>query len=494
MRTAEGLDLLAVEVTSWKPHLETAVEVCLREHSLGRRTGFAFLDIDNVDEWPNAERTPMTPFIDSVRRGGRWRRVRYLTNLLRSKNVPAHIVAPSEPLRLSSAAEGIDSAETLRGFTYRGADLGLGALSSLIRITGDLDPEIDRHRYLVDRLLNSACESFDLTTSLIEHHCPTKVLVFNGRFATPRGIAEAARLRGVDVLYHEVSSTPDRYYLSHRPPQSAEHSRELLRQGWRRAGSDRESVGARFFAPARGGAILPSQHYLAGQVAGQGIPRAGRFRIVYYASSIDEFASIDDGVEHTVFESQRAAVEWLCSWVRGRPDAELILRLHPKMRSMSERELRWWRSFDSNNIRVLEPDSAVDSYALAGTADRVVCYHSSMGVEATYLGRVSILVGDADYRGLDCVYEPRSTEELESLLEYGDVSAKPARNCLPYGFDRMTRGTKYLFYQPESYTEGRFFGRRIPASSVWVRARIKALKIVDRVVSPLAEQAVNGRP
>jgi hypothetical protein len=391
--------------------------------------------------------------------------------------------APGPYLSSSSGAEFEFDASRLRDFCFDGAALGIGVLSSLVNISRDPHPDVDQYHHLVVRLVDSSCQAFEVTRGLIDRFAPRTLLVFNGRFATSKGIAEAARLASVEVLYHEAFSTHDRYYLSDKPPQSAQNGRKMLWDNWSSAPEERVEIATKFFTPARGGTPLLGARYVESQVTGTSVALTGRRRIVFFASSIDEYSAVEDGVEHTVFDSQRAAVEWLASWVCQRPDTELVIRLHPKIRLLSAREQGWWNSLDAANVITVPADSPVDSYALADSADRVVSYHSSMGVEATYLGKVSILVGDAEYSGLDCVYEPRTIADFERILDDGAAPPKPAENCLPFGYDRMTRGTKFAFYNPSSFQKGEFFGRPVSKGPVIPRGAAKVLTYVDRALA-----------
>lgn len=486
MSGGHDLDLLAVEAFTWTPTLETACEVCLREAEAGRRVGFAFLDIENVDQFPPLMGAGFGSRMYSAGRGSRLERVRTIEAILRSRGVtvipPATAVKPAA--RLSCRDVGIDSIQALRTFRPGGAALGLGILSTLIRLTGDSQPDFAGSRRLIDRVLNSACQAFDLTRSLIDAYQPETVLLYNGRFAVSKAISEAARLSGVGVLHHELVSTPDRYFLSAQVVHNLRSTRHELHASWAAAGADREITAGQYFLPARGGVPLFETQFLEYQTRDQTVAPTGRWRIVYFVSSIDEFAAVEDGFENPLFDSQQDAAEWLVSWVRSRPDAELIIRMHPRGRALSVRERGWWASLAGSNVTVLQAESPVESYGLALSADRVVAHHSSMGAESTYRGKVSILVGDADYRGLDCVYEPATTEELAGMLADNGLDPKPRENCLPYGYQRLTRGEKYRFYQPASFQEGSFFGERVTPDkeeTLLERTRIALLRRLYRL-------------
>ena len=487
-------DLLAIAVCTWSPHIQTVCEICLREAELGRRVGFAYLDMENVDEWPRG----MTPLLGSrvyaLRRNLRLSRVRAVERVLSARGVS--VIASgdrcSPKRRLSCRRLGIDSTDSLRDFRTEGAALGLGALSSLIFHTQDLDP-FKGNESLADGLLTAAYQAFDASRDLIARYRPKSVLVFNGRFACPKGVAEAARLEGVEVLYHEAGAGLGRYFMANRNPHSMEHARHALRSLWATAGPDREAVAAQFFSRDRGGMYVPVTEFLDRQIPGHSLPPSGRRRILYLVSGVAEYAAVEDSLDHGLFPSQRAAVEWLTGWARTRPDTELVIRVHPQMRGISARERAWWDALAGPNVIVLPADHPADTHALIESADRVVCFHSSLGPEVSYMGKVSILVGDAAYRGIDCVYEPQSVEELDWMLGNHDLPAKPRENCLPFAYSRIRRGREFVFYQPRSVEEGSFFGvdfppgfeprriRRMPVSALYrVERMVQAIRSLSR--------------
>ena len=479
MNEDRGFDMLAVEVFTWSPHSETACEVCMLEAERGRRVGFVFLDVQNVDEYPGA--TVFARWIYSLLRRTRQTKLRMIEEVLQSRGVT--VIPPlraTGTVRISSQSAGIHSALDLRKYQHQGAALGLGALSSLITHLGDSNPVVPSYRDLVDRLLSAGRDSFVLTQQVIDAYRPRELLVFNGRHACPKGIVEAARLAGVKVFYHEVASTPSRYYCSENPIQSSSHGRAMLREAWEQAGSEREEIAAKYFAPRRGGELLLEARFHNPQKRGLSLSDTGRRRIAYYASSIDEYAAVEDGLDQGLFATQRDAVEWLVAWVRARPDHELIIRIHPRMRSLTPQERRWWMSQACENVTVLPAEHPADSYALSDSAYRVICFHSSIGPESSYRGKVSILVGDAAYRGLDCVYEPQSVEELDRMLVDTGLGPKPPGNSLPFGYRQMTQGTPFRFYQPTSFREGSIFGKPVPTTSpLLVRVVCKCLSLLD---------------
>jgi UDP-N-acetylglucosamine 2-epimerase len=126
---------------------------------------------------------------------------------------------------------------------------------------------------------------------------------------------------------------------------------------------------------------------------------------------------------HTCFRPQRQAIEFLVDWTRRQPDVELVIRLHPKGKPHSDPH--YWDSLQGQGVTVDAPDSETDSYALAESADLVLTHGSTMGLEAAFAGKPVVLLCDSAYRGLNCVYEPKTQDQVVALLGQRGCLSRP---------------------------------------------------------------------
>jgi hypothetical protein len=244
LRVETGFDLIAIVANSWwAPLPEIAAEVCLREAQKGRRVAFIFLDIVNPDEYPLREAASerLEAWAYSANRFMRVARIRKIEHILRYHGVTV-LPTLSSKARLTCRQAGIDSIASLEEFRLDGARLGLGTLSSLITVLMDSEPDFAGNRPLIDRLLTSAYQAFELSGDVIRRYRPARVLVLNGRFAYSNAVSEAARLAGVERWYSNELRTPGRYYLSAVPVHNMSGSRAALLSDWESAGEDREAI------------------------------------------------------------------------------------------------------------------------------------------------------------------------------------------------------------------------------------------------------------
>ena len=465
-----AMDLLAIESFSWTPHLETAADICAKQAQAGHSVGFAFVDVDNPDE--DTERSALR-FLGCRPAN----KVAHLTRLLEPLGVTrvgSPMLAPAAYMEVARFANPrIASVDELRRLSYKGAHLGLGVASSLVSYTEQSSPDIARSRKLVERYLLASALVFEAAHYLIKQWRPRSILVFNGRFACSKPITEAARQLGVGCLFYERGATFQHYSIQHRPIHDRSYRRECIAVAWDNAPVGRENIGRSFFTRRRRGDGIGWVSYTGNQTSGLVPPRRRTRRLVYFASSDYEFAEVDDTIRHTCCSSQSDAIERLVEWTRSHADTELIIRLHPRMHRISRRERRFWRQLNSANVFVDAPLSETDSYALAESADVVLTYGSTMGVEAAFLGKTVIALCDCDYTGFDCVYEPATVGELSDLLGQTQLPPKASERCLPFGYYFLTFGTLYRFYQPTSLFEGTFMGAKLTRDSEFVR-RIRA--------------------
>jgi hypothetical protein len=450
------LDLLAIDTFSFTPHLETTGEICVNAAMAGKRVGFAFLPVDNPDDLPARH------VLESILGDRRRRKVAAMGRLLSAQGV--HVI-DTPPLTPSAEADARKFAharyrtlQDIRELQYKRATLGLGVASSLISRARDPYPDLQGASAFISRALLASARTFEHAQSLIREHRPSTVVVFNGRFACARPVAEAAGVLGIPRLFHERGGSAGRYVVDDRPTHDYAATRRRIAEAWEEAGPDRDEVARSFFALRRGGDGTGWLSYIDGQEKGRAPPRTTKKRLVYFSTSEDEFVASDDLVRHALFGSQREAMRFLVGYVSRHDDVELVVRVHPHLREKSSRERSWWDGLQGPNVVVETSFSTTDSYALAESADTVLTYASSIGVEAAYLGKPVILLGESEYRALDCAYVPESIAELEELLSRKNLEAKPPERCLPFGYYFIMRGQSYRHYESTSLFHGKFMG------------------------------------
>lgn len=475
---------LIAESIAFKPHLETGGELALRLRDQGHTVSFAWLGHDLPwSDWH-------LPWFANLLGCSLARRVICFQHILNHQHIrvlPPIILPSSSHRELRNWAYAFEGdSDDLRAYTYHGAELGMGALSTLISLTGysAYAAEVDLPR--VRRCLLAAAIVYKRTQTLLSSIKPDILITFNGRFATSKPIIEAATAAGVPTLRHERGSTFARYALYTDAVHNYDYIRSRIDKAWLSADpATRDSSAHEFFVRRRNGDGISWYSYTEAQQVGlTPVKSPSKRRIVYFTSSDDEYAAVTDAFTPGPWPNQLQALSALLRVAAQFHDIEVVVRLHPHLIKKSAAERKRWLVLAASNIRLVAPEDQIDSYALLDSADIVVTYGSTIGMEAAYAGKPSILLGPCSYAGSEAIYQPCSEDELKSLLSMKPIPTKDQKYCLPYGHYYMTFGDLFNYYRPESLSEGAFLGHRLgwdPGWIYWLR-KCRLIKSVSRIL------------
>ena len=438
------------------PHLETSFELVHRHLAQQDSVTYRFLGHD----LPN--RTFMAPVTGSALAGSALpeRRAARLTRGAGFTFVPrTRLRLPPLPFALP---ESLDELMSLR---YRSFDVGMAIASSLITWTGDsrLDPK--RHRDAVRSTLRGAMAVFDHVTDLLRARRPDLVYVFNGRFAYERAVVRGCQAVDVPVLIHERGSTQERFFLAPFTPHDRKRVQAEMRRRWAEVRDDEAEVeqAVAWFRERRDGVPRDWPSFTAVQARSR-LPALdpGRRLIAYFGSSDDEFVAIGDDFRWEGWRGQFEAVHALLRAARSIPDTQLVIRVHPHVTTKHSNERGRWMALASGDarVRVIAPESEVDTYALIDAADVVVTSGSTVGMEAVYWGRPSVLLGPSDYDLLGAVHPAHDEKTLGTLLTTRSLTVDPS-TALEYGYYRATYGEPFQVYVPSEFSHGTFAGVRL---------------------------------
>jgi hypothetical protein len=143
----------------------------------------------------------------------------------------------------------------------------------------------------------------------------------------------------------------------------------------------------------------------------------------------------------------------------------LIVRWHPNLSRAGPNELGVIKKIitatTTPGITHIKPDDSEDSYQLLESANAIVSFGSTIGIEAAYYGKPSILIGRMWYEDLDCIYRPQSYDELIGLL-LSDLPPLPRDDALVYGYYKRNYGEGSFRYVEFRGYANKPFVRDIP--------------------------------
>lgn len=239
-------------------------------------------------------------------------------------------------------------------------------------------------------------------------------IVYYGDYAYHIPVLLFASRLGISVTHisHGYIGDIDQRYLSLRPGVAVAHALKLI-ENWPSYRErplaplevERLLEGALFRLQSQGGVSTysPNWNFRGGDMRAELGLDLGKKTIVAFPSSADEIVctrvfmnamGVDFGNSDGPFDDHDDWLEKLIEWVSGRPDFQLVVRLHPRMSAGSRfksaaLETSRLKEMLVNlpaNVFIERPESKISSYNLAEVADVAVTAWSSMALELSRLG------------------------------------------------------------------------------------------------------------
>lgn len=330
-----------------------------------------------------------------------------------------------------------------------GVPLGALVASQLVDDHRDCYLDLAALRDRVTTLVANGLALYRESTDIIRKHRIDKVYVWNGRRCSDGPVAYAAINLGIPVESHiwggndhslQTLAAPMVHDLPANHRAIIETYDAYVRQ---RGPEAAHAIADACYSELRyGKARYPGFVSFAERFDRSAVPaRDGRKRIVIFPSSAWEYYALP-GYAGGCYPSHYEGLRALLAEKSISGDCECIVRWHPNLTSCGpgEREVVDRIIVETGSQAThYAPESPIDSYALLETADVVVTFGSTIGIESTYYGRPSVMLGRCLYQGLGSCYEPATHEEAVALIRQ-PLKPLPRLGALQYGLYIKCRG------------------------------------------------------
>ncbi|RLA43499.1 MAG: hypothetical protein DRR42_21660 [Gammaproteobacteria bacterium] len=265
---------------------------------------------------------------------------------------------------------------------------------------------------------------------------------------------------GIDFFAYEVASKFNSYTLfknvSVHEPVSTDKV-NLLRSNWVK---EHEKIGESFFRQKRSGSDIENLISFVKYQAKNILPKEfnrDKKNIAIFSGTIDEYAGVDGW--NNIYESdETAGLQRILESFQSDSRYMFYLRVHPNMKGLPSSNSQLMDihalSIRFSNLCVIWPEDIIDSYALMDACEKIIVFSSTMGVEATYWGKPSISAGSAFYENFNCVYRPKTHEELITLLLDNDIKPLTVDSALQYAFWQLSNGVHFEYFKKERDKNG----------------------------------------
>jgi len=361
---------------------------------------------------------------------------------------------PEDKSALSDIQCDLNSVDDIKNFRYDNEVIGMGVASRLISLFRD--HRFDTLRYCKDviREMTSAVQVYKALKQEFEEYKPDKVYIFNGRVTTQLPAVLLCTRLSIEYISYEVAYTPNSYLLRRN---STSHSipamREEMDMLWSAGAADREEKAKLYFEQKRGGIDFNKMSSFTKHQAKSLLPEGfnqNKKNIAIFNSTLDEYVAVA-GWENPLYEpDETAGIREILEAFVDDDRYMFYLRVHPHMKEVSKStsQLRDIRELvpQFRNLHVIWPTDVVDSYALMDACEKIITFGSTIGIEAAYWGKPSILAGRSLYEHLDCIYAPKTHEELVKLLRE-DLLPLHTDSALKYGYREISHGIPYEYFK-----------------------------------------------
>lgn len=375
-------------------------------------------------------------------------------NFIRLKKIKNDYVVPN-----------FSNLEELMEYNYEGVNIGRGAASSILTYYKDYHINSDKYGEIIELELKKAVNVYLNFKEIIEKEKPSKVILFNGRFSEVMPLFDYCRVTGQDFSVIEAGAQ-NKYELYHNCfPHSIDFRTKSTLELWASEKDNiiKESVGHEWFRKKRFGDESFEKSYTKNQEEGS-LPNSfnsNKRNVLILNSSEDEIKVIGEW-KTDLYDNQNEAIEIILKQFENRTDIQFILRAHPNLGLEGNIQMKEVYKMDYKNLTVIKPNETVDTYALIDACEKIITFGSSAGIEATYWGKPSILIGKSYYFLLkDTVYKPKSFDEVFSLIEDENLKTKSQSATLPYGYYYSKVGNESDSFVFDGLNNSSFKGKRI---------------------------------
>jgi hypothetical protein len=466
--------LLVAPYARWLPHWETDLEIAQRHLDGGDRVTLMVCNADLATCDPNPEHG----YVGCAHCIGRQREgLRLLDGAFSIKRMAPSGTLRARDLRIPAVPDSLDE---LRSTWVENFDLGWASLSSLVSWTGDPEPNIKQAKIkkFLERAFVAGMAAYQGLRAELRAERYDLVYVFNGRSAITRAVVRACEAESVPFRTHDRGCDFGHFELfENRLPHDFQGTLEAIRTAWQGAVEPmRSQLGEKFFQERRLGVKQSWISYTGRQEPGR-LPKGWdntKSNIVVFVSSEDELVAIGEEWSNPIYRSQADGLKQILHALAGDGRYHFYIRMHPNQAGNKSAAVRELYSLSAENVTVVPPDSPVCSYALLDRAEKVLSFGSTVGIEAAFWGRVSIVAGRSAFEGLGSTYEPSTHDEVVRLIVDTTLHSLPRAGALAYGYYEQTRGQRFQYFEGTDVWEGKFKGHRItggPGFSALIKAK-----------------------
>jgi hypothetical protein len=371
-------------------------------------------------------------------------------------------LSESDKKRIAEIPKSYANIKELQKLKVDNYDVGFAISSSIISIFRDPNPELNNK--LIERYLIGSLGVYFSMINYLKQNKTDIVYAFNGRLAQTRAVLRACNLLGIKCLIHERGNSQNFYSIFENTNiHDLNNTQRIIKESWTEADPiEKFAIAEKWYQTRLGGKMENWHSFLENQI--HTLPEEWdptKINILICNSSEDEFASLDEEWKNPFYENQNEGIIKIVTDGESLTNVHFYLRIHPNLAKVDNENLRALYSLSNKNLTVIPASSKISTYHLVKNSNKTITFGSTIGAEATYLNKASILIGKTFYFNLDVAYVPNDHSHLMQLIIDKNLPPKSIENALMFGYFSATFGTRFKHYKAEDFENGTIQGIRI---------------------------------
>ena len=360
------------------------------------------------------------------------------------------------------------SIDHLKNYFLEEFDIGMAVYSCLLDRTHSSEPDIRSNKKIIDDLFLDAWRVWESAKSILSRNHFDKVYIFNGRFTAARAWVRACQKNKTEFSSHERLSSLRHAYISENTViHDNDQFAEAIEAFWDENGEKAEIIaeGIDFFEERPlgkvSGWISHSESQNRNVLPDSWNPEIRN--IIIFTSSEHELLGVAENYRGWIYKDQMTAYKDVISKTYQLDNnIKFYIRVHP---GSLNQNIRWWEDnkiTKIGNVEIIPPDSLISSYDLMFASEKCITFQSTMGVEAAYWGKPSLILEKTFYYGIDCGYYFTNHQDIYDWV-IGKPECKPKINAIKFGAFMRCAGEKLTYSEPVNFYTLQFKGKTLEA-------------------------------
>lgn len=438
-------------IYSVSPHYETDCELIKEELSKGSIVYYLYCN-KSKKYCENRSLTSCKHCINTQKRA---------LKILKSKNLKVlHLTSLLRKIKKSVSNPSFQSVEDLKKINYLNYPIGYGICSSLADQIDSIG--INANKKYINIFFEYGVKYYNVIIFLLKKLDIDYGYIFNGRFCYSRAFIAAFESLNKDFYTHERGSSLKKYVTyKNTLPHDINDYANRINDFWTNSSlskKEKQTIATKWFNDKRNGKETDFISFTKKQKKNSLPQIVNQYKkiVTIFNSSTFEYDFVSDDYTYKMYNSQSDGIFKILQALSNYPDVLVIVREHPNLANRNNQQKKDLRIIHFPNYYLITGDQQVSSYELLDRSDVIVTFNSTMGIEATFWGKPSILCSNSIYQNLDIAYQPDTHEEVVDLLLKKDLKPKDKKDCIKLGYYSSEFGTCFKYYNPETLFSGKF--------------------------------------